>query len=500
MSPILVAHAWLSAEETGDDTDAQRQEAEVAPASPVSVPRATASELGALGVVVVTVHSAEGLRTADNGARPDAYAGVRLTGRADCAWRTSTKWRTVNPVWNESHEFPAYLSDLTDMPLRLRIYNRDLTSFSDQLGEVEVALDELKAAVATNQARIRAGGEWSGHEFNGIVQGELLFENMPLAEAKIARSFERSSSGRARKRGSRSEPYKGSSKLGTSASTSSACCGQDDSHDHAAGEDCGCRIADGGYQVRAASIVPTPQCQRQASGNSEASSTSSGLPSPRVRALSFTSVSAAAGTRTPIKATTCAAGMARAVLGIPRKETPEVTGTVTFSVAFKLKYSMGMFPGAPVHASAPQALRRPPPPDAIWLERARDRTLLFLGHKVFLYIAVLWAASVVSTGASIGFFYIFLWRIGCGTCNLGSMTEEDIKYSANVGIQVRPPTSNCHLLASRSQTTFEIGLTVELWTLLGHHCALLLLQPSDCALAARHWDSPRWLGSTRAVH
>ena len=60
----------------------------------------------------------------------------------------------------------------------------------------------------------------------------------------------------------------------------------------------------------------------------------------------------------------------------------DTTGTVTLSVSFEVKFVVGMFPGAPVHASAPQALRRPTPSDASLIERYRDATLLFLGHKV----------------------------------------------------------------------------------------------------------------------
>jgi len=109
------------------------------------------------------------------------------------------------------------------------------------------------------------------------------------------------------------------------------------------------------------------------------------------------------------------------------------SGTITFSVSFKLKYSIGMFPGAPVHASAPQALRRPPPSTALWIERVRDRTLLLLGHKFFLYVAVIWALNIVGWGAFVALLYLGLFLL---PPNSLGMDEDQTKYWINVCIQV----------------------------------------------------------------
>ena len=75
------------------------------------------------------------------------------------------------------------------------------------------------------------------------------------------------------------------------------------------------------------------------------------------------------------------------------------TGTITFEVSFELKFDFGLLPGTPVHASAAQALRRPPPADALVLERFRDKILLFLGHRCFLWIAICWLIALCGFGA-----------------------------------------------------------------------------------------------------
>ncbi len=73
-------------------------------------------------------------------------------------------------------------------------------------------------------------------------------------------------------------------------------------------------------------------------------------------------------------------------------------GSISFGVSFKLKPVFSLFPGTPVHASAAQALRRPPPPDASRLELFRDDVLLLVCHKAFLYMAILWLIALCGWG------------------------------------------------------------------------------------------------------
>ena len=89
------------------------------------------------------------------------------------------------------------------------------------------------------------------------------------------------------------------------------------------------------------------------------------------------------------------------------------SGTISFSVSFELKLVVGLLPGTPVHASAAQALRRPPPKDASCIERARDRLLIALGHQIFLYIAILWLLALCGFGAfaAITFGALFIPQI-----------------------------------------------------------------------------------------
>ena len=85
------------------------------------------------------------------------------------------------------------------------------------------------------------------------------------------------------------------------------------------------------------------------------------------------------------------------------------SGTVTFSVSFKFKYVVGLLPGTPVHASAAQALRRPPPLNATWLERGRDRVILSLTHRFYLYVAILWTLTLLSFGSWVAICFAALY-------------------------------------------------------------------------------------------
>ena len=68
-----------------------------------------------------------------------------------------------------------------------------------------------------------------------------------------------------------------------------------------------------------------------------------------------------------------------------------------------------VFPGTPVHASAAQALRRRPPPDAHPLELFRDGILRLLSKKLFLYLAVTWLTSLIITIIFVAVVYIAIF-------------------------------------------------------------------------------------------
>ena len=117
-----------------------------------------------------------------------------------------------------------------------------------------------------------------------------------------------------------------------------------------------------------------------------------------------------------------------------------------------------MFPGAPVHASAPVALRRPPPPTASCIERFRDRTLLYLGHKFWLYVAVVWALNIVGWGAFVALLYLALFLLPPGA--FAGMDEDSLKYWINICIQVLT-----------GLFSYQNGMTVPWRLAIGFHAA-----------------------------
>ena len=109
------------------------------------------------------------------------------------------------------------------------------------------------------------------------------------------------------------------------------------------------------------------------------------------------------------------------------------SGTVSFSAHFAISPAFSLFPGAPVHASASQALNRRPPTDAGCLERTRDAVLRFLCRKAFLYIAFVWLAALVGVGAFVALLYLALFLLPEGAIG---MSTDEIQWWANACIQI----------------------------------------------------------------
>jgi hypothetical protein len=185
-------------------------------------------------VLRFTLHSGSDLMPADRNGFSDPYCIIRVNSAP--IWRSKKCFRTLNPVWEQTHEFQGYLTDLVRKPVKIRVYDWDMVSLNDPIGRCHVDISAL-----------------SGY---GVEHG-LTFKDVALT-------------------------------------------------------------------------------------------------------------------------------------GVPH-------GSISFSLHFELKPVFALFPGTPVHASAAQALRRRPPPDASRLELMRDGLLRLLGRKLFLYIAVLWLTSLVST-------------------------------------------------------------------------------------------------------
>lgn len=219
-----------------------------------------ADDSGPLGVLVLHLESASGLRSADKNGLSDPYVTAKVAGNK--TWRSRTCFKTLDPNWYQTHEFPGYLADLVSQPLQLRVYDFDVLTFNDPLGHLSVPLDDLLKPSASRATA-------SGLEQLNPMQSEVHFRDVALK-------------------------------------------------------------------------------------------------------------------------------------GVP-------SGRITFSVSFKFKYVVGLLPGTPVHASAAQALRRPQPQDATWLERGRDRVILSLTHRYFLYFAVLWTTTLLSFGALVALCFAALY-------------------------------------------------------------------------------------------
>lgn len=130
-------------------------------------------------------------------------------------------------------------------------------------------------------------------------------------------------------------------------------------------------------------------------------------------------------------------------------------GTISFSLHFELKPVFALFPGTPVHASAAQALRRRPPPDASRTELLRDGLLRLLSRKLFLYFAVLWLLCLVTTIGFIVVLYIAIyvpvigsigtappanetlpWATWARDAQIVGLTDDELMYWCNVCFQV----------------------------------------------------------------
>ena len=84
-------------------------------------------DTGPLGVLVLKIERGADLVARDRGGSSDPYIVARLGG---AKFTTRTCRRTLNPEWEETMEFPGYLSDLVASPLELRVYDAD--KFSSQ--------------------------------------------------------------------------------------------------------------------------------------------------------------------------------------------------------------------------------------------------------------------------------------------------------------------------------------------------------------------------------
>ena len=78
-------------------------------------------DTGPQGVLVFRLHSAKDLQPADSNGLSDPYVLVRVPGTRTAPWRSRTIRKTLNPTWDEEHDFAGYLADIVSQPLELKV-------------------------------------------------------------------------------------------------------------------------------------------------------------------------------------------------------------------------------------------------------------------------------------------------------------------------------------------------------------------------------------------
>ena len=107
--------------------------------------------------VTVTVISARGLKAADSNGKSDPYARIHLHKHTH---QSKTKYKTLDPVWEEEFMFKGKKGPLLTKPLHIQLYDSDMLSFDDPLGGVYIDLlplvgEEGKLAEGEEEEMIR---------------------------------------------------------------------------------------------------------------------------------------------------------------------------------------------------------------------------------------------------------------------------------------------------------------------------------------------------------
>jgi hypothetical protein len=96
---------------------------------------------GPAGALVFTLHKGKDLLSADRNGFSDPYCIVKVFSSP--TWRSKICFKTLNPEWNQSHDFEGYLADQTRKPIKIRVYDFDVVSLNDPIGNCEVDISAL---------------------------------------------------------------------------------------------------------------------------------------------------------------------------------------------------------------------------------------------------------------------------------------------------------------------------------------------------------------------
>jgi len=126
------------------------------------------SEAGPAGVLVFTIHRGTDLMSADTNGLSDPYCIVKVYSSP--VWRSRVIKKTLNPVWEQSHEFEGYMEDQTRKPIKIRVYDFDVTSLNDPIGTCLVDISALKMHGAEH------GLTFEDVPLEGVPHGKISFD------------------------------------------------------------------------------------------------------------------------------------------------------------------------------------------------------------------------------------------------------------------------------------------------------------------------------------
>jgi len=90
---------------------------------------------------ILTIHQAKNLKKADLTGKPDPYVSVNLTTGGLKETKTKTVKNNPDPVWNETFRFS--IPDLVSKTLLLQIFDWDMLSKNDPIGEIQIPLSHF---------------------------------------------------------------------------------------------------------------------------------------------------------------------------------------------------------------------------------------------------------------------------------------------------------------------------------------------------------------------
>ena len=123
---------------------------------------------GPAGALVFTLHKGVDLLSADRNGLSDPYCIVKV--HSSPVWRSKVIYKTLNPVWNQSHDFEGYLEDQITKPLKVKVYDFDVLSLNDPIGRCQVDISGLKQYGKEN------GLTFTDVPLTGVEHGSISFD------------------------------------------------------------------------------------------------------------------------------------------------------------------------------------------------------------------------------------------------------------------------------------------------------------------------------------